>query len=158
MKETKQPVHTAAAVIIGNEILSGRTQDTNLKYIACGLNSRGIRLREARVISDEVMDIIATLNELRARHDYVFTTGGIGPTHDDVTAEAVAQAFGVQLERNVEAVRRLSEYYGDDINEARLRMARIPEGAMLLDNPVSQAPGFQLENVYVLPIALLTTR
>ena len=151
MKETKLPVYSAAVIIIGNEILSGRTQDTNLRYLACGLNSRGIRLREARVISDMLVDIIKTLNELRARYDYVFTTGGIGPTHDDVTAEAVAQAFSVELEHNAEAVRLLSEYYGEDINEARLRMARMPAGVMLLENPVSQAPGFQLENVYVLP-------
>jgi molybdenum cofactor synthesis domain-containing protein len=151
MPDSKDRIYSAAVLIIGNEILSGRTQDTNLKYLANGLNTRGIQLREARVIPDIADAIVVAVNELRTRYDYVFTTGGIGPTHDDITARSMALAFGVSLECNPQALKRLTDYYHDELNEARKRMATIPKGGILLDNPVSQAPGFQLENVYVLP-------
>lgn len=140
---------TAAVLLIGNELLSGKTQDANLRFIGTELAALGIRLMEARVVRDEHASIGAHLNELRALYTYVFTTGGIGPTHDDITAESVAQAFGTELEINAEAVRRL-ERGGAELNDARLRMARIPVGAALIDNPLSIAPGFRIENVYVL--------
>lgn len=142
---------SAALIIIGNEVLSGRTQDANLRPIALGLNEAGIRLREVRVIADDEAAIISTVNELRAVHAYVFTTGGIGPTHDDITAESIAKAFGVPLLRNPEAVQRLlRQIKPENLNEARLRMANIPEGASLIDNPVSHAPGFRIGNVHVM--------
>ena len=145
------PTPTAAVIIIGNEILSGRTQDSNLAYIATGLAEVGIRLAEARVVRDEEPAIVATVNELRARHTYVFTTGGIGPTHDDITSECVAKAFGRALRLHPDAVRVLQAHYPPGaLNEARLRMAHVPEGATLVENPVSRAPGFQIENVVVL--------
>ena len=145
------PNPTAAVVIIGNEILSGRTQDANLAYVATGLADIGIRLIETRVIRDDEAAIIATVNELRARHSYVFTTGGIGPTHDDITSACVAKAFGVALYLHPDAVRVLQGHYPPGyLNEARLRMAHVPEGATLVDNPVSRAPGFQIGNVFVL--------
>jgi molybdenum cofactor synthesis domain-containing protein len=143
---------TACVLIIGNEILSGRTQDENLGFLARGLNEAGIRLREARVIPDIAEVIIATVNEVRRRFDYVFTTGGIGPTHDDITAQSMADAFGLQLMLHPDAKRLLETHYPPgQLNEARLRMAMVPEGAMLLPNPISRAPGFQIGNVYVLP-------
>jgi molybdenum cofactor synthesis domain-containing protein len=146
-----EKIVTAAVIIIGNEILSGRTQDTNLAYIARGLNEVGVALREARVIPDVMETIIATVNELRARYDYIFTTGGIGPTHDDITAAAVARAFGVKLVLHPEAHRMFLDYYKPgELNEARLRMAHTPEGASLIQNPVSRAPGFQIGNVFVM--------
>jgi Predicted nucleotide-utilizing enzyme related to molybdopterin-biosynthesis enzyme MoeA len=143
---------TAAVLIIGNEILSGRTKDANLPHIAEKLGGIGVRLREARVVPDVEEEIIAALNALRSRYSYVFTTGGIGPTHDDITSACVAKAFGVALERNPEAVERLERHYGDPskLNEARLRMANIPAGATLVDNPISAAPGFQIGNVFVM--------
>lgn len=143
---------TAAVLIIGNEILSGRTQDTNLSFIATFLGGIGVRLREARVVPDVEAEIVAAVNALRARHTYVFTTGGIGPTHDDITAECVAKAFGVPLVQNPEARRRLEAHYQGTgmLNAARLRMANTPEGAVLIDNPVSSAPGFQIGNVFVM--------
>jgi molybdenum cofactor synthesis domain-containing protein len=139
---------TACVLIIGNEILSGKTQDTNLQFLGFELAKLGIRLAEGRVVRDEPAAIIRHLNETRRAFTYVFTTGGIGPTHDDITAECVAEAFGVPLERNEEAVQRLQRG-GRPLNEARLRMARLPRGAVLVDNPVSNAPGFRLENVFV---------
>jgi molybdenum cofactor synthesis domain-containing protein len=143
---------TACVLIIGNEILSGRTQDENLGFLARGLNEAGIRLREARVVPDVADVIIATVNEVRGRFDYVFTTGGIGPTHDDITAQCMADAFGVSLILHPDAKRLLETHYpAGHLNEARLRMARVPEGAVLLPNPISRAPGFQIGNVYVLP-------
>lgn len=150
-----QPRVSAAVILIGNEILSGRTQDKNLAYLARELNAVGIQVREARVIPDIEAVIVATVNTLRSAYDYVFTTGGIGPTHDDITAAAVAKAFGVPLERNADAVRRLGEYYARPevsagLTEARLRMANVPRGAELVENPVSGAPGFRMQNVYVL--------
>lgn len=141
----------ACLIIIGNEILSGRTQDKNLSWLALRLNEVGIRMQHMRVIPDVEEIIIATVNEVRAQYDYVFTTGGIGPTHDDITSECIAKAFGIKYARNAEAEARLRVYYKpEDINEARLRMANMPEGAKLIDNPVSAAPGFIIENVYVL--------
>jgi molybdenum cofactor synthesis domain-containing protein len=143
---------TACVLIIGNEILSGRTQDANLAFLARGLNGVGIRVREARVIADDAMAIITTLNAARHTFDYVFTTGGIGPTHDDITAQSIANAFGVPLILHPEAKRLLETHYPPGhLNEARLRMAMVPEGAVLLPNPISRAPGFQIGNVFVLP-------
>ena len=149
----KQPDQiTACLLIIGNEILSGRTQDANLAIIGKKCDALGIRLTEARVIPDVETDIVTTVNSCRAGFTYVFTTGGIGPTHDDITAAAIARAFNVAVERNDEAVKALDRYYEPGLlTEARLKMADIPEGARLIDNPVSGAPGFQLENVFVLP-------
>ena len=144
---------TACVLIIGNEILSGRTQDVNLNYLAKGLNEAGVRLREARIIPDIAEVIVETLNEVRAKYDYVFTTGGIGPTHDDITNECVAQAFGVPLILHAEAKRILEDRYrgrGMELNEARLRMAHVPQGATLVLNSVSGAPGFRMENVFVM--------
>jgi len=143
---------TACVLVIGNEILSGRTKDANLAWLAVELNRLGVRLMEARVIPDVEETIVATINEVRARFDYVFTTGGIGPTHDDITSACIAKAFGVPLIRNPEAVRRLQAHYANpaDLNEARLRMANTPEGAALIDNPVSKAPGFRIGNVHVM--------
>jgi molybdenum cofactor synthesis domain-containing protein len=139
-------------LIIGNEILSGRTQDANLEFLARGLNEAGIRLREARVIPDHAEVIVSTINAVRHAFDYVFTTGGIGPTHDDITAQCVADAFGVALIVHPEAKRLLETHYPPGhLNEARLRMAMVPEGAVLLPNPISRAPGFQIGNVFVLP-------
>lgn len=143
---------TAAVLLIGNELLSGRTQDSNLAYIAKALVARGIRLQEARVIADVPDAIISAVNELRRSTTYLFTTGGIGPTHDDITAECIASAFGVELPVNAEAEAILLDYFkARDIepNADRLRMARIPEGAALVDNPVSAAPGFRMDNVFV---------
>ena len=143
---------TAAVVVIGNEILSGRTQDANLAFLAQRLGSKGIRVAEARIVPDVEAMIVEAVNALRARYAYVFTTGGIGPTHDDVTARCIAVAFGIPVRRNPEAERRLRAYYDVAmLNEARLSMADMPEGADLIDNPVSIAPGFRVENVYVLP-------
>jgi molybdenum cofactor synthesis domain-containing protein len=141
----------AAVLLIGDELLSGRTQDLNLMAIAKFLAPLGVQVAEARVVSDEIEEIATGLNALRARYDYVFTTGGIGPTHDDKTADAIAHAFGVGIGVNPEAREILEKHYrGGPLNEARLRMARIPDGAELIENPVSRAPGFKLGNVFVL--------
>ena len=141
---------TACLLIIGNEILSGRTVDANLPHIAERLNDKGIRLAEARVVPDIAGEIVEAVNACRAKYDYVLTTGGIGPTHDDITAACVARAFGLAHVRHPEAARRLEAFYGDAVNPARMRMADMPEGAALIDNPVSTAPGFRVENVYVM--------
>ena len=141
---------TAAVLIIGDEVLSGRTQDTNLNTIARFLAALGIDLMEARTVGDRKAQIVENLNALRAGHDYVFTTGGIGPTHDDITADAVATAFGVALPEHPDALDILARRYGDDFNAARRRMARIPEGGTLIANPVTDAPGFQIGNVFVM--------
>ena len=141
----------AALIIIGNEILSGRTQDKNLSYLANWLNEIGIQLSEVRVIRDEEKVIIDTVNHLRSEYDYVFTTGGIGPTHDDITSLSIARAFGVELEINDKALAILKEYYKDgELTEARMKMTMIPVGAELVDNPVSKAPGFKMDNVFVM--------
>jgi molybdenum cofactor synthesis domain-containing protein len=142
---------TAAVLIIGNEILSGRTQDSNLNYIAERLTAKGIRLAEARVVRDVEDEIVAAVRALSARYSYVFTTGGIGPTHDDITAEAIAKAFGVPLIVHPAAAARLERHYGKGkVTPARLRMARVPEGAELIDNPVSAAPGIRIGNVFIM--------
>lgn len=144
---------TAAVLVIGNEILSGRTQDTNSHTLARFLAPLGIALQEIRVVGDEQAEIVDALNALRSRYTYVFTTGGIGPTHDDITTDAVAAAFGVAIHIHPEAFAALAARYasrGEDFNPMRQRMARIPEGASLIQNPVSVAPGFQLGNVFVL--------
>ena len=147
----RKPEITACIIIIGNEILSGRTQEINLSFLGKRLNDLGITVVEARVIRDEEGDIINTLNKCRQKYDYIFTTGGIGPTHDDITAATIARAFNVGLIRNQDAVSRLEKHYVSGvINEARLKMANIPEGAQLIDNPISGAPGFRLENVFVM--------
>jgi molybdenum cofactor synthesis domain-containing protein len=142
---------TASVLVIGNEILSGRTKDANLNYLATELNAIGVRLLEARVVADVPEAIVKAVNELRAAYDYVFTTGGIGPTHDDITSECVAKAFGVALIKDPRAVKLLTDHYGEaNLTEARLRMAHLPEGAAIVDNPISTAPGFQIGNVFVL--------
>ena len=145
-------IYTAALIIIGDEILSGRTHDKNTPYIAEKLNEAGVRLAEVRVIPDAGKTIIDTVNKMRKTHDYVFTTGGIGPTHDDITAENVAKAFGVELELNDAAYAELLAYYKDEteITESRKKMAMIPVGAKLIQNPVSGAAGINIENVYVM--------
>ena len=142
---------TAAVLVIGDEILSGRTQDTNTNYIAKFLGALGIDLKEARTVSDVESEIVAAVNALRARYTYVFTTGGIGPTHDDITADAIAAAFGVGIDYHPEALALLSaRYKPGEFNEMRKRMARVPLGASLVKNSVSTAPGFQIENVFVM--------
>lgn len=144
---------TAAVLLIGDELLSGRTKDKNLGYIAEFLTNMAIEVREARLVADDEEEIVAALNALRARYDYVFTTGGIGPTHDDITADCVAKAFGVGIAHHPEAVELLKARYketGWELNEARLRMARVPDGASLVHNPISAAPGFNIGNVYVM--------
>lgn len=142
---------TAALLIIGNEILSGRTQDTNLNYLAKYLGNLGILFKEARVVPDVEQAIIEGVNGLRKQYDYVFTSGGIGPTHDDITTACVAKAVGRKVIRHKEAEALLKKHYKpEDLNEARLKMAETPEGAELIDNPVSAAPGYRIENVYVL--------
>ncbi|CAH2603660.1 putative N-terminal domain of competence/damage-inducible protein CinA, molybdopterin binding motif [Rhodovastum atsumiense] len=141
---------TACLLVIGNEVLSGRTQDANIKFLATRLGEIGIPLREVRVIPDIAETIVATVNEVRARFDHVFTTGGIGPTHDDITSECVAAAFGVPWEKHPEAWARLDRHYRPgEFNAARQRMATLPRGAELIDNPVSIAPGFTIGNVHV---------
>ncbi|MFN4170240.1 MAG: competence/damage-inducible protein A [Pseudorhodobacter sp.] len=147
------PNPTAAMLVIGDEILSGRTRDGNTHFLAGELTRAGITLAEARVVPDEPDRIIAAVNALRAAHDTVFTSGGIGPTHDDITADAVAAAFGVGISHRADAMALLRAHYdrqGMEFNEARQRMARIPDGAQLIDNPVSIAPGFSLGNVHVM--------
>jgi molybdenum cofactor synthesis domain-containing protein len=141
---------TAALLIIGNEILSGRTQDANLNFIAKKLGTIGIPLKEARVVPDIEADIISALNNLRERYTYVFTTGGIGPTHDDITVDAIAAAFGLPVVEHPQAKELLASHFGKkNLTEARLRMARMPQGATLIDNPVSAVPGIKIDNVYM---------
>jgi len=141
---------TAGILVIGDEILSGRTKDKNIGFIAEYLTNIGIDLKEVRVVSDDEPDIIAALDALRKRYTYVFTTGGIGPTHDDITADAVAKAFGVKIDHHPEVVARFKERFGADLNEARLRMARIPDGADLIQSATILAPGFKIDNVIVM--------
>lgn len=147
----QEQIVTAAVLVIGDEILSGRTQDTNTSYIAKYLAGLGIDLREARVVPDVTEDIVAAVDALRRRYTYVFTTGGIGPTHDDITADAIARAFGVEIDEDPRAIAMLLERIKpEDLNEARRRMARIPKGAELIENPISKAPGFRIGNVFVM--------
>lgn len=142
----------AAVLLIGDELLSGRTQDVNLQTIAKFLAPLGVQVAEARVVADAPDEIVAAVNALRGKYEYVFTTGGIGPTHDDKTADAIAAAFGVKIDVRDDARAILEAHYrgATNLNEARLRMARIPDGAALIANPVSKAPGFQLGNVFVM--------
>ena len=150
MSETAEPV-TAAMLVIGDEILSGRTQDSNFAYIARFLGALGIDLCEGRIVPDIEAEIVAAVNALRARYTYVFTSGGIGPTHDDITADAVARAFGVGISHHPEAMAMLgARYKPGEFNEMRQRMARIPHSASLILNSVSTAPGFQIGNVFVM--------
>jgi len=142
---------TAAMLVIGDEILSGRTQDSNSNYVARQLTSLGIDLKEVRVVGDEEDEIVAALNALRSRYDFVFTTGGIGPTHDDITADAVAKAFGVGIGYHPETYAALeARYEPGQFNDARKRMARVPDGGTLIKNSASVAPGFQVGNVFVM--------
>ena len=146
-----QTTVTASILVIGDEILSGRTKDKNIGYIAEYMTGMGIEVREVRVVPDVSSEIVEALNVLRRRYDYVFTTGGIGPTHDDITADAVAEAFGVGISEDPRAIELLLQRIKpEDLNEARRRMARIPHGASLVQNTVSKAPGFQIENVIVM--------
>jgi molybdenum cofactor synthesis domain-containing protein len=150
----EQPrVWTAALLVIGDEILSGRTQDKNVAQVATWLNNQGIRLGEVRIVPDDIDRIAGNVNELRSVHDYLFTTGGIGPTHDDITVDAMAQAFGVPAVVHPAARKLLEDYYRDrpgGLTEARLRMARVPQGAELIVNAASGAPGVRMENVFIL--------
>lgn len=138
---------TAGILVIGDEILSGRTKDKNIGFIAEYLTNIGIDLKEVRVVADEEQEIIDALNALRKRFDYVFTTGGIGPTHDDITADSVAKAFGVPINYHPDVVERFKKRFGADLNEARLRMARVPDGAALVESATIMAPGFWIGNV-----------
>jgi molybdenum cofactor synthesis domain-containing protein len=137
-------------LVIGDEILSGRTKDRNIGYVAELLTSIGIDLKEVRVVGDDEAEIVDGLNSLRKRYDYVFTTGGIGPTHDDITADSVAKAFGVSIDHDPRAVALLKERFQGELNEARMRMTRMPAGAELIPNKVSAAPGFRIGNVFVM--------
>ena len=144
---------TAAMLIIGNEVLSGRTQDKNLAFVGNALGEIGIDVKEVRIVPDEQDEIVDAVNALRTKYTYVFTSGGIGPTHDDITADCIAAAFGVSLDMHPLATQLLEAHYeaqGIEFNAARARMARIPDGASLIDNPVSTAPGFCIGNVYVM--------
>lgn len=146
-------IWTAALVVIGDEILSGRTQDKNVAQLATWLNVQGIRLAEVRIVPDDHDRIGEAVNAVRSAHDYVFTTGGIGPTHDDITVDAIAAAFGVPVIVHPRARQILEEYYRDrtgGLTDARLRMARVPEGAELIENPTSGAPGVKMGNVFIL--------
>lgn len=147
------PNPTAAMLVIGDEILSGRTRDANMHYLAGQLTAQGIDLKEVRIVSDDRDAIIASVQGLSGTYDHVFTSGGIGPTHDDITADCIAAAFGAHIDVRDDARALLRAHYdrsGQDLNQARLRMARIPDGADLIDNPVSIAPGFSLGNVHVM--------
>ena len=147
------PNPTAAMLVIGDEILSGRTRDANMHYLAGQLTERGIDLKEVRVVGDEAAEITGAAKVLSERYDHVFTSGGIGPTHDDITADCIAAAFDAPIDVRADARALLADFYeksGRELNAARLRMARIPDGAALIDNPVSVAPGFSLHNVHVM--------
>jgi molybdenum cofactor synthesis domain-containing protein len=153
MKGEASEIVTAGILVIGDEILSGRTKDKNIGYIAEYLTDIGIDLREVRIVADDEAAIVEALNALRTRYTYVFTTGGIGPTHDDITADSVAKAFGVAIDYHPEAVALMKARFaamGTDLNEARMRMARVPAGARLVPNRISAAPGFWIDNVIVL--------
>lgn len=150
---SERTVVTAAMLAIGDELLSGRTKDKNIGHLADVLTLSGIDLREVRIVGDEEDEIVVALNALRSRYDYVFTSGGIGPTHDDITADAVGKAFGLPVIHDEMAMKMLGESYakrGIEFNEARMRMARMPEGSAHIDNPVSIAPGFKIGNVHVM--------
>lgn len=149
----EERIVTAALLVIGDEILSGRTHDRNIGAVAEHLTGIGIRLCEVRVVPDDEAEIVAAVDALRRRYEYVFTTGGIGPTHDDITADSIAKAFGVEIGVDARAEKIMREYYagkGLDMTPARLRMARVPSGADLIENPLSGAPGFRIGNVFVM--------
>ncbi|KAG1668263.1 hypothetical protein GQR58_018050 [Nymphon striatum] len=151
--DTQDEIITAAMVVIGDEILSGRTRDTNAGHLASVMTAIGVDLVEVRFVSDNEEAIIEAINTLRARNTYVFTSGGIGPTHDDITADSVAKAFGLPCDHDERALKVLATHYdakGVEFTDARKRMARIPEGAGLIDNPISKAPGFVVGNVHVM--------
>ncbi len=151
MSEIK--IVTAAMLVIGDEILSGRTKDKNIGFVADYLTGMGIDLSEVRIVPDDKDAIVEAVNALRHRYDYVFTTGGIGPTHDDITAESISQAFGVPCEPHPKAMREMAQYYESrnmEFTEARQRMARTPKGAELIDNPISKAPGIRIQNVHIM--------
>jgi len=151
MAGTDTDIVTAALVVIGDEVLSGRTKDRNIGYVAEKLTETGIQLKEVRIVADDQDAIGEAVNTLRQRHDYVFTTGGIGPTHDDITADAIGAAFGLPVEQDARALDIMRRHFREDqLTPARLRMTRMPVGAALIDNPVSVAPGFSVENVYVM--------
>jgi len=154
MKKHSDPkIVTAAILAIGDELLSGRTRDKNIGYLASALTLQGIDLKEVRIVADVQSAIVDAVNALRSTYDYVFTSGGIGPTHDDITADAIAAVFGVEIDHDPRAMKLLRDHYAAremDFTTARQRMARIPKGAELIKNPVSVAPGFILENVYVM--------
>ena len=144
---------TAAMIVIGDEILSGRTRDSNMYYLAKQLTLVGIDLNEARIVADEEIEIIEAVNALRVKYTYVFTSGGIGPTHDDITADCIAKAFGVPIDVRDDARAALAQNYANpeaELTEARLRMACVPDGATLIDNPISKAPGFSIGNVHTM--------
>lgn len=147
------PNPTAAMLVIGDEILSGRTRDANMHHLAGALTNKGIDLKEVRVVSDDALAIVAAVQAMSGAYDHVVTSGGIGPTHDDITADCIAQAFGKNISVRADAAALLGTHYernGQEFNEARQRMARIPDDAILIDNPVSIAPGFSLGNVHVM--------
>ncbi|MEP1208385.1 MAG: competence/damage-inducible protein A [Rhizobiaceae bacterium] len=149
----EENIVTAAMLVIGDEILSGRTKDKNIGFVADYLTGMGIDLSEVRIVSDDKQAIVEAVNALRSRYTYVFTTGGIGPTHDDITAESISQAFGVPCEPHPRAMREMADYYAArdmEFTEARQRMARTPRGAELIDNPISKAPGIRIENVHIM--------
>lgn len=149
--EAEIKIVTAAVLVIGDEILSGRTKDKNIGFIAEFLTELGIDLTEVRIVLDNMTQIVDAVNSLRKSYDYVFTTGGIGPTHDDITADSIATAFQVGIDYDQRAIELLKPHYANNqLNEARMRMTRIPFGAELIKNPISHAPGFQLENVFVM--------
>lgn len=153
MKAAGEGIVTAALLVIGDEILSGRTKDKNIGHVADHLTAIGIQMKEVRIVPDDEPEIVAALNALRAKYNYVFTTGGIGPTHDDITADAVAKAFGVPIDVDERALAPMKAYFekrGVELTPARLRMARIPAGAELVENSVSIAPGFMIGNVIVM--------
>lgn len=148
--ENNKKIVTASVLVIGNEILSGRTKDANIPFLAEQLNEIGIQLSEVRVVKDIDVDIVEAVNALRKKYDYLFTTGGIGPTHDDITSASIAKAFDVPVERHIEAEKLIRNYYPvDKINAARLSMADLPKGIEIVLNPVSGAPGFRMDNVFV---------
>ena len=149
---TTERIWTAALVVIGDEILSGRTQDKNIAQLATWLNVQGIRLVEVRVVPDREAAIVEAVNTLRARNDYLFTTGGIGPTHDDITVDAIAAALGVAVVEHLDAIAVLERHYEmrGGLTEARRRMARVPEGATLIENRVSGAPGIRVDNIFIM--------
>jgi molybdenum cofactor synthesis domain-containing protein len=150
MSASPKRIYTAALLIIGDEILSGRTQDANLAYLAKWLNMQGIHMKECRVVADEEPAIVAAINVLRSTHNYVFTTGGIGPTHDDITVDSIALALGVPVVIHPRAEALLRDYYGEALNEKRLRMARVPQGAELIEGKASAAPGIRVQNIFIM--------